>query len=420
MNRIAWLLLALAACTRSAEIGKGYSKVLQTLEDPPTKLDILFVIDDSPSISDDQTQLVEAARTELFSQLRSMTGELPDLHIAVASTSFDVLIHGVPTVGCDATPNGRFVSGHWYNGTPCDAVQGSYLIDEPDGSGGRMINYTGTIEDAFACMATTGYDGCWVEQPLEGMRRALTLPENAGFLRDDAMLLVVFLGDEDDSSGTDPSMWPAVDPFRDNDRWFEYGVTCTPDDASLGPRTDCQPRTQSTTVSPIEPYVDFLRGLKSDPSLVMVAGIMPPAGPVSVILDNDQSVPGADGSVALDVACTPPGRTGVWPSPRMNAFIPQFPARYVLTSLCDDSMELRVRQIAGSVSGVMTNRPCLLTARGSAPDRCRAFDVDERGARTRVPARFVVDDAMCGYTPSHLRADVSVPAGHRVEVECLQ
>jgi hypothetical protein len=415
MNRIACSLLVLAACTRSAEIGKGYAKVLQTMEDPPTKLDVLFVIDDSASVSDDQGPLVEAARTELFPQLRSMTGELPDLHVAIASTSVDIPAATLPA-HCSDTPNGKFVSGPWYpDATPCTAVNGPFLIDAPDGSGGRTTNYSGTIDDAFACMATTGHDGCGYEAPLEGMKRALTIPDNAGFLRDDAMLLVVFLGDEDDSSGTDPSMWPANDPFYDNVRWFEYGVTCTPDDASIGPRTDCSPRTDSTAVSPIEPYIDFLRTLKSDPGLVMVAGIVPPAGPVAVVPLGDSNL------VDLDIACTPPDRNPVQAAPRMNAFMPEFPARYVLTSLCDDSMAARVHQIASSVAGVMTNRPCLLTPRGSSPDRCRAWDVAADGTRSPTAATFVTDDAMCDYTPSHLRADLgSVPAGHHVEVECLQ
>jgi hypothetical protein len=420
MNRLACSLLVLAACTRSAEIGKGYAKVLQTMEDPPTKLDVLFMIDDSLSISDDQGPLVEAARTELFPQLRSMTGELPDLHIAIASTSVDVPgVPASPSLYCSDTPNGKFVSGAWYpetqpDATPCTVVNGPFLIDAPDGSGGRTTNYSGTIEDAFACMATTGHHGCGYEAPLEGMRRALTIPDNAGFLRDDAMLLVVFLGDEDDSSGTDPRMWPANDPFYDNARWFEYGVTCTPDDASVGPRIDCSPRTDSTEVSPIGPYIDFLHALKSDPGLVMVAGIVPPAGPISVVQVSSSWVD-------LGAACTPPDRNAVQGAPRMNAFMPEFPARYVLTSLCDDSMELRVHQIASSVAGVMTNRPCLLTPRGSAPDRCRAWDVAADGTRSPTTATFVTDDAMCDYTPSHLRADLgSVPAGHHVEVECLQ
>jgi hypothetical protein len=145
----------------------------------------------------------------------------------------------------------------------------------------------------------------------------------------------------------------------------------------------------------------------------MVAGIVSPAGPVDV-------EPEDGGKLILSPACTPPGRGGVEPAIRMNTFMPQFPARYVLTSFCEDTMEERLHQIAGSVAGVMTNRPCLLTDKPVSPHNCRAFDVDETGHRTPTSATIVEDTQMCGYTPSHLRADIDVAAGHHAEVECLQ
>jgi hypothetical protein len=411
MIRLVCILAVVAACTRSAEIGKSaYAKVLDTMEDPPSKLDVVFVIDDSASITDDQGALVEAARTELFPQLRTMSGELPDLHLAIVSSSLHVLGIG----GCSSGPNGQFVIGpQWDEGAPCTAVSGTYLTDQPDGSGGRTTNYTGTLDDAFACMATIGDRGCGVEQPLEALRRALQDPSSDGFLRDDAMLLVVFLTDEDDSSGTDPMMWPENDPYDLNNRWFEYGVVCDQDPTTTGPHTGCVPDDASTALSPIGSYVDYLQSLKSDPGLVMVAGIVSPSGPVDVEPDDG-------GKLLLAPACSPPGRGGVQPAIRLNAFMPEFPARYVLTSFCDSSMAERVHRIASSVTGVMTNRPCLLTDKPVSPRDCRAFDIDENGNRTATTAKIVEDPEMCGYTPSHLRADVDVAAGHHLEIDCLQ
>jgi hypothetical protein len=285
------------------------------------------------------------------------------------------------------------------------------LTDAPDGSGGRSTNYIGTLEDAFACMATIGYQGCGVEQPLEALRRALQDPANDGFLRDDAMLLVVFLTDEDDSSGTDPTMWPATEAYDFNDRWFEYGVVCDQDPMTTGNHTGCVPNPASTAVSPIEPYVEFLQSLKSDPDLVMVAGIVSPPGPVDIEGD-------AGTKLFLGPACMPAGRGTVTPAIRLTTFMPEFPARYVLTSFCDVTMEDRVGEIAASVSGVMTNRPCLLTARATSPESCRAFDIDEHGVRSPIPV--VEDTQMCGYTTSHLRADGDVAPGHHLEAECLR
>jgi len=422
MRALVSAMLMYAACSQSAEIGKGYSRALETMADPPSKLDVVFVVDDSLSMLDNQQALVEAARTELFPQLRSMSGELPDLHLAVVSTSLDIDGWGsAASWGCTATPNGHFAMGGWgadggYSPgsavPPCTAVAGSYMTDAPDGSGGRITNYTGTIEDAFACMATLGEKGCGIEQPLEALRRALTDPANAGFLRDDAALLVVFLSDEDDDSGTDPTQWLPYDPYWPNDRWFEHGVVCDEGVGSAGPKTNCRPNDEPTAMSPIGPYLSFLRSLKTDPALVMVAGIVPPPGPVTIVQFDD--------ILELDAACTPAGRNGVQPSIRLTTLIPVFQARYVLTSICDASMAERVHEIGGAISGIMSNRPCLLTDGPTSADRCRAFDVDSGGNRTPVSATFTEDPVMCDYTRSHLRADVGVATGHHVEVECLQ
>jgi len=408
MIRLVCVLAVVAACTRSAEIGKGYAKVLDTMADPPSKLDVVFVIDDSGSIVGDQESLVNAARTELFPQLLTASGELPDLHLAVVSSSLDL---PSPDLDCTGTPNGHFIEGPWRQDAPCTVVSGAYLTDAPDGSGGRITNYTGTLGDAFACMASIGYQGCGFEQPLEALRRGLQDPSSAGFLRDDAMLLVVFLTDEDDSSGTDPTTWLPYDRYYANDFWFEYGIVCDQDPLTTGLHTNCRPDDASTALTPIQTYVDFLRSLKSDPDLVMVAGIVSPAGPVDVSESYNK--------LELRQVCPDAGRTG-FPAIRLNAFMPEFPARYVLTSFCEDSMEERLHKIASSVTGVMTNRPCLLTDASVSADRCRAFDVDEHGVRSATSAPVVEDMEMCGYTATHLRADIDVAPGHHIEAECLQ
>src|SRR5262249_25630381 len=62
-----------------------------------------------------------------------------------------------------------------------------------------------TLEDTFSCMASVGDGGCGFEQQLESVHRALerstvAADVNAGFLRDDALLAVVWVTDEDDCS----------------------------------------------------------------------------------------------------------------------------------------------------------------------------------------------------------------------------
>ncbi len=59
------------------------------------------------------------------------------------------------------------------------------------------------VPTAFSCISAVGDAGCGFEHQLESVYRALhdPPPENAGFLRDDALLVVFFLTDEDDCSG---------------------------------------------------------------------------------------------------------------------------------------------------------------------------------------------------------------------------
>jgi hypothetical protein len=109
------------------------------------------------------------------------------------------------------------------------------------------------------------------------------------------------------------------------------------------------------------------------------------------------------------------------PAVRLNSFMADFPSRYVLESICDDTMDEHVARIAKATSGVMTNKPCLLgLTTAPTADQCVAFDVAPDGARTRVPFTLSEDDVTCDYTPTHVRADVDpVDAEHHVEISCI-
>jgi len=61
-----------------------------------------------------------------------------------------------------------------------------------------------------ACIAAVGTHGCGIEQPLEAMRVALDMPD---FHRDDAVLGVIIVTDEDDCSHAGPRI-RAMDATR--------------------------------------------------------------------------------------------------------------------------------------------------------------------------------------------------------------
>jgi hypothetical protein len=373
---------------------------------PIDKLDILFVVDDSGSMADQQGRLMQSAGDDLFAQLATPEGGLPDLHIAVITTDM-----GAGSVsGCDPSQSKR---GLFQRAAEC-GVTDPYLTND---------NHTGMIADAFACMADVGTTGCGFERHLDAIKAALdgTNPENAGFLRDDAMLLVAILSDEDDCSAFDDHVFDTSQNSLDSElgplesfRCFEFGVVCDPDDPrTAGDKGNCVSREDSPYMSPVAPYVDFLRNLKSDPSMVMVAGIFGDAGPVSVGDDpNNPSHP------ELTNLC--PDTADAYAAVRLNQFAASFPARFTFAPICAASMSPGLQSIAHQVSGVMSGDPCLQGELAAHPT-CRAFARTPGGASRALSDPILTPDATtCSYTPSHLAAhvDAALTDGEHLVVEC--
>ncbi|HTU60000.1 MAG TPA: hypothetical protein VMF89_16220, partial [Polyangiales bacterium] len=232
------------------------------------KVDVLFVIDNSGSMSEEQLKLSK----ELPRLVRVLaSGDLdgmpnadgqPDfqpvasLHLGVVST--DLGVNGQQGVnGCGSSSfkaddtnvgssrkadqskprgdEGRLLSS--------DAVARAGVNVDVDGkvvqaiaprpecanSGvQRFLDYTpekSSVEDValkFGCVAQLGVNGCGYEQQLESMWRALAPSSdisfsggssgqgapsglNNGFLRDDAVLVVIVVSDEEDCSSPDAS-----------------------------------------------------------------------------------------------------------------------------------------------------------------------------------------------------------------------
>src|SRR5262249_10813203 len=132
--------------------------------------------------------------------------------------------------------------------------------------------------------------GCGYPQPLEALKRALTNPDNAGFLRQDAMLIVVLVSDGDDCSA--PSDSVVFDPLRadylpfDRLRCTLAGVECgnPPHPPALNGMDDCSPRTGGGLYD-LSRYEDFLfqaGHVKQDPNSVGLLLLSGPDSPVSL------------------------------------------------------------------------------------------------------------------------------------------
>ncbi|MCA9567057.1 MAG: hypothetical protein KC656_04405 [Myxococcales bacterium] len=134
---------------------------------PPPAVDVLFVVDDSCSMYEEQSALAN----NFPSFMNYFLGSGIDYHIGVTTTDMDV-----PAAGRLRLANGvRYIDPSTPN------VQGTFSQMALAGTGGA-------VEER-------GRDAAW--SLLETNRN---LPANSGFWRDDAALHIVFVSDEDDQS----------------------------------------------------------------------------------------------------------------------------------------------------------------------------------------------------------------------------
>jgi hypothetical protein len=360
-------------------------------------LDILFIIDDSESMKDEQNSL--AANFPLFiDTLEGIQGGLPNVHIGVITSNMGA--HpSIPKCGPDDSDEGKLRSAFVNDNTLFPQCQdgslglnggAAYISDElNEESGQRERNYQGDLAGVFSCMAVVGIDGCGFEMQLESMRAALTEGANGDFLRENAYLAVIFITDEDDCSAFDQEMFnpmitgkeSALGPL-DSFRCFEFGVECSPDDArELGQKTDCKPREDSPYMYSVQEYVDFLKGLKADPRKVIVGGIIgydevTPDEPLEVITEIKpvgevfSLVPACqvvDGSGMVTSKATP----GV----RLRAFLEQFTDRNTVTTICQDNLAGALQIISDLLKDSLEDNPyCLTTDVFIYPERERPYD----------------------------------------------
>jgi len=212
----------------------------EILVSPDRMVDIVFLIDNSPSMDPKQRALA-ANFPRMIDVLKKLDGGLPDVRIAVVSS--DMGAGGGEAGGnCqyvlgnqgifwgndpDADPNfqnNKYATvKHIKNG--CGLNSGARWIQDGGSSGGSK-NYQGDISEVFSCLATAvGVNGCGYEHQLQALRVALNPivgdeksgqppinPQNVGFLRSKAYLAIVIIADEDDCSA-DPN-------FDTNDGMF--------------------------------------------------------------------------------------------------------------------------------------------------------------------------------------------------------
>jgi hypothetical protein len=151
-----------------------------------------------------------------------------------------------------------------------------------------------------------GTTGCGYERGLEAMRTALT-PEllqthNADFLRDEALLVVVLVSDEEDC-GKVGEVTEGIAPAQAKLCYYAAAGS-GPDGSACHPMDEaCRPY----QLTPVEDYHRFLLQLKGDvPGMVKFAaitGVTDPGDPASTLIEYESSDP----SARILSACVTPG-----------------------------------------------------------------------------------------------------------------
>ena len=370
MNRSCGVALGAAALVFSACVVRPVEKPNpvgsgESCQEQPLYLDkdvdLLFVIDNSGSMKEEQTNLVKNF-PKLIDALKStkLGNKLPNVRIGVVSTDL-----GAGSKYSDSSCHVGGDGGKLQNtakAVGCTAPADKW-IEYKEVDGQITTNITGggdpvaKVKAAFSCIAALGIDGCGFEQTIMSAQKALDpkLRVNPGYLRnddpccstpgkpkctgtpksklpkcqkperEDAMLALVFITDEDDCSAAndnlfDPSMAGLNDPLGPltSFRCFEFGVQCTCpgkakcDRFTQGIRTNCKPGGQY--LHNVNNFISFFRNLKKKPDTaggkcmgvvdtdrVIMAAIAGPTGDYTTIGSDGKPITNALKKGKVDV-----------------------------------------------------------------------------------------------------------------------
>ncbi len=301
------------------------------------ELDILFMIDNSSSMSEMQQKLYD--QLPLFMEKLQGLPTPPSLHVAVVSSDMGAPGDSASAIKCTTFGNeGKFQSAPRSDSTlnppvTCTDTTIAAPPGAPDSNNtfisnaDMMPNFTNPdISQVFKCIALLGDTGCGFESQLGSIDRALGAENlqpgqtpnppstNAGFLRSDAYLGIVILTNEDDCSA--PANTPVYSlnggqqnianprgPIQ-NYRCNQWGHLCTdpgsgqvmmpplqpPSDAMMTggtptlDMTNCMSNdTGSGLLTPVSQFISDIKALKPVPDdQILVAAISAPPTPYTV------------------------------------------------------------------------------------------------------------------------------------------
>lgn len=340
-----------------------------------SKLDLLFMIDDSASMAPLQAKM-RVKIPQFMDVLKNLPGGMPDLHLAVVSSSLGAGEFS-NVAQCEPGTQGNG-DGLFKHSSACTQLNPgeTFLKSSIDASGARVENFKGgDITPVFDCLASLGDQGCGFEHQFESVRlalqRSLTVSNppdpNAGFLRSDAYLAIVMLTNEDDCSVPydsdlfDPSMQTLADPLGglQSYRCNEFGHKCDqplPHGAAGLPMTltGCESKEDGRLVT-VNGFIDFLFSLKPmHPERIFVAAIAGPTTPYTItshlfMLGNGDT----ESQPAIQHSCTSgmQGSEYADPAVRVQQWTQAFGPNSYFGNICSDDLGLTMSSIAERMVG---------------------------------------------------------------------
>ena len=183
------------------------------IEEGCTKVDFLFVIDNSQSMEDEQANLIDNFPA-FIDGIQNTLEDVEQYHVGVVTSDANAENDAVP--GCNVLGGLVTRTGGTFSS---DATCGPYA------DGDNFMTDADDLAARFGCAAQVGTSGDGTERPMDALVSAVSSDLgapggcNEGFLRDDALLVTVVITDEWDgpndpespgSSGTPQDWYDAV------------------------------------------------------------------------------------------------------------------------------------------------------------------------------------------------------------------
>ena len=366
-------------------------------------VDLLFVIDNSSSMEEEQLELTDRL-DEMVAALLNGGGPGIDPFPPVLSLNVAVV---TTDIGSEPV-NGQAVGGGG-NGD-CTASTSDRAIAQRDGAMADCLpssenwavypantSNPATLQSEVQCIVQQGIAGCGFEQQLEATVQTFD-GQNAGFLRSDAILAIVLVTDEEDCSADDPDIFDISDTNNLAGPFFDDALP-RPNPSNV--KTNLRCTEFADRLKPVADYVTQIASLKDDPAQVVFAAIagVPDPNVVSgvdledfeALLARPDMTPTPDGdSNGLTPVCerfngatlvtsASPGRRMV----EVAQGLEQEGVAVVVESICAESYANAVNNIASKIGDALRDicLPNPLNRNAEGKVNCEVVEVQPDGGK---------------------------------------